>query len=51
MSSNSKKKVAVNGAEETPIEKKKVPLDVDWQELARKKQPELERLRHLRSEE
>ena len=37
MSSNDKK-IVVNGKEEKPIKKTKLPRDVDWQELAKKKQ-------------
>jgi len=31
---NSEKTVVVNGKEEKPIRKKKLPLHVDWQKLA-----------------
>ena len=36
MSSN--KKIVVNGKEEKPIKKRKLPRDIDWQALAKKKQ-------------
>jgi len=40
--SEEEKKVIVNGKEEKPIPKTKLPLEVDWQELARKKLEELQ---------
>jgi len=36
MSSN--KKIVVNGKEEKPIKKTKLPRDVDWQAIAKEKQ-------------
>jgi len=36
--SNESKKVIVNGKEEAPKKKTKLPLDIDWQAIARKKQ-------------
>lgn len=38
--SSSEKKVVVNGNEEEPIKKTKVPRDVDWQKLVKAKQEE-----------
>jgi ribosomal protein L24E len=35
MSSN--KKIVVNGKEEKPINKKKLPRDMDWQKIAKEK--------------
>jgi len=37
---NGDKKVLVNGEETAPINKHKLPPEVDWQELARKKREE-----------
>ena len=36
MSSN--KEVVVNGKNEKPIKKTKIPRDVDWQQIAKEKQ-------------
>jgi len=36
----SNKKIVVNGKEETPVKKTKVPRDVDWQKLVKAKQEE-----------
>lgn len=33
-------KIIVNGKEEEPIKKTKLPLDVDWQKIALEKQKE-----------
>ena len=35
------KKIIVNGKEEKPLKKKKLPPSVDWQALAREKQNEV----------
>ena len=40
MPTNEKKTVLVNGKEEKPIKKTKLPLDVDWQAIAKRKQAE-----------
>jgi len=32
------KKIIVNGKEEPPIKKTKLPLEIDWQKIAREKQ-------------
>jgi ribosomal protein L24E len=37
MSSN-KKKIVVNGKEEEPIKKRKLPRDIDWQKIVKEKQ-------------
>ena len=34
------KKVMVNGVQEDPIRKVKLPLDIDWEKVAREKQKE-----------
>jgi len=34
----SEKKVVVNGKEEEPIKKRKIPRDIDWQAVAKEKQ-------------
>lgn len=36
--SDTSKKIVVNGKEEAPIRKVKLPIEVDWQEIARKKE-------------
>jgi hypothetical protein len=41
-SDEKEKKVLVNGKEEAPKKKTKVPLTVDWQAVARKKQSEVD---------
>lgn len=37
------KKLIINGKEVAPINKVKLPLEVDWQEIARKKQKEVKK--------
>jgi hypothetical protein len=34
------KKIFVNGKEEAPIKKTKLPLNVDWEKIVREKQEE-----------
>jgi ribosomal protein L24E len=37
---SSSKKLVINGKEEQPIKKKRVPRNVDWQAIAKKKTEE-----------